>query len=390
MNQTTPHRQAVILPLLSGLAMSLGWGIRGDYGHEAGAMLPGALVALAIVLTAGREDWLARAGTLAMLGAVGWAFGGQMSYGIVIGYTAASTLADVVYGYGSLFLIGALWGGIGAGVLALGLTWKRERLEAFVLPLVILYALWSILNLTTIVARLEARWSFHDTDWVAAAAALLVGGLFYLRPGPKREAARLMLALGGGWWVGFGLLTLLLGLRMTPPRSDNWAGCVGLFLALAIYLWREGNRAALLLVLYGLLAGGLGFAVGDFVQMLGRAGWGPIGQHEALQQLDYWKWMERLFGLIMGCGLGFGVCRLLRGELAPVETQPPARSLRGFALAVLLIVMPWENFVTNVRVWMEREQFRDSLLGVAPLGWILTIAILLTILLGVAIHRHLN
>ena len=114
MNQTTPHRQAVILPLLSGLAMSLGWGIRGDYGHEAGAMLPGALVALAIVLTAGREDWLARAGTLAMLGAVGWAFGGQMSYGIVIGYTAASTLRCRLWLWLTLSDRGSLgrhWGG---------------------------------------------------------------------------------------------------------------------------------------------------------------------------------------------------------------------------------------------------------------------------------------
>ena len=29
--------------VLSALAMSVGWGFRGDYGHEAGAMVPGAL-----------------------------------------------------------------------------------------------------------------------------------------------------------------------------------------------------------------------------------------------------------------------------------------------------------------------------------------------------------
>ncbi|MFN6204103.1 MAG: hypothetical protein ACK496_16725 [Acidobacteriota bacterium] len=382
--------QRSMMPLLAGLAMSLGWGIRGDYGHEAGAMLPGAMLALAIVLTAGRADWLARGGTLAMLGALGWAFGGQMSYGVVIGYTAAPTFADVLYGYASLFTIGALWGGIGAGLLALGLTWKRARLEAFVLPLVTLYALWSLLDLSGLTARLEERWSFHDTDWVAATTALVIAALFSVRPGPRREAGRLILTLAGGWWVGYGLLTLLLGLRMTPPRSDNWAGCAGLFLALVICLWREGNRAALLLVLYGLLAGGLGFAGGDFVQMLGRAGWGPIGRYEALQQLDYWKWMERLFGLVMGAGVGLGVRRLLHGELAPVASEPPARPLRGFALAVLLIVMPWENFVTNVRVWMEREQFRDPLLGLDPPGWILTVAILLTLTIAVAIHRHLD
>jgi hypothetical protein len=378
------------LPVMSGLAMSLGWGIRGDYGHEAGAMLPGALLALAIVLMAGRADWLARASTLAMLGALGWAFGGQMSYGIVIGYTAAGTLPDVAYGFASLFLIGALWGGIGAAILGLGLTWERGRLENFVVPLVTLYLVWKLLDWTTVTERLEARQAFHDTDWVAALAALLVGLAFYIAGTRWREPARLIMLLAGGWWAGYGLLTLLLGLRMTPPRSDNWAGCLGLAVALFLYLWREGNRAAWLLAGYGLLAGGLGFAIGDFVQMLGRAGWGPIGSLAALQQLDYWKWMERLFGLIMGIGGGLGARRLVREGLMPVALEPPGRRLRGFSLAVLLIVMPWENFDTNVRVWLERGQFSESLLGVEPRGWILLIALALTGLLLTAIRRHLD
>jgi len=380
----------MLMPVLAALAMSLGWGIRGDYGHEAGAMLPGALLALAIVITAGRVDWLARAGTLGMLGALGWAFGGQMSYGIVIGYTAAPTFIDVAYGYGALFLIGALWGGIGAGVLALGLTWRQDRLESFVAPLAALGLLWLLLDLTGLTARLEARWSFHDTDWVAATAALAVGAVLSRRAGEWREPARLIIALAGGWWSGYALLTQLLGLRMTPPRSDNWAGCVGLFVALALYLWRDRNRAALLLVLYGLLAGGAGFAVGDFVQMLGRAGWGPIGRYEALRQLDYWKWMERLFGLIMGFGIALGVGRLFREGLAPLGPSPPSRRLRGFALSILLIVMPWKNFVSNVRVWIERGQFGEPLLGIGPRGWMLAIAIGLTLVLVVAISRHLD
>ena len=385
MNQSTRNG-----PILAGLAMSLGWGIRGDYGHEAGAMLPGALVVLAILLTAGRADWLARASTLAMLGAIGWAFGGQMSYGIVIGYTGAATLPDVAYGFAALFLIGALWGGVGAGILATGLTWPRERLESFVHPLSVIGGLWLLLDWTMLTSRLEDRWAFHDTDWVAATSALLVGAAFYLYGRRWRQPGRLIMVLAAGWWLGYGLLTLTFGLRMTPPRSDNWAGCLGLFVALYLYLWREGNRAALLLIAYGLIAGGAGFAIGDFVQMLGRAGWGPIGRYSALQQLDYWKWMEQLFGLIMGLGIAFGVRRLLGEGLAPVESAPPGRQLRGFALAILLIVMPWKNFVTNVRVWIERGQLSEHLLGVGPRGWILLIAVMLTAILVMAICRHLK
>lgn len=52
--------------VLSGLATSVGWGIRGDYGHEAGAMIPGALLSLAVCLASGREDLWRRAAVVGM------------------------------------------------------------------------------------------------------------------------------------------------------------------------------------------------------------------------------------------------------------------------------------------------------------------------------------
>ncbi len=94
--------------------MSLGWGIRGDYGHEAGAMIPGAMLGLSICLASGREDWWRRAALMGACGAIGWAFGGQMSYARITGYTAGSSLLDVFYGYGCLFVIG------GSGVAGRG------------------------------------------------------------------------------------------------------------------------------------------------------------------------------------------------------------------------------------------------------------------------------
>src|SRR5882757_1511262 len=111
-----------LMIILAALAMSIGWGFRGNYGHEAGAMVPGALLGLAISLTSRRPDWQARGVTLAFLGALGWAFGGQMSYAEVIHYTWHTSFKDVFYGYACLFLIGGLWGGMGAGILALALT----------------------------------------------------------------------------------------------------------------------------------------------------------------------------------------------------------------------------------------------------------------------------
>ena len=386
-------RMVKLLPWLAGLAMSVGWGFRGDYGHEAGAMVPGALLALAICLAMGRVDWWRQASVLALLGALGWAFGGQMSYGVVIGYTAHTSFPDVLYGYACLFVIGALWGGIGAGVLALGVTRPRAELESFAGPLVAVYAVLTLLSLSGVSGRLSARWPLYDTDWVAASAALLVAGLYgWLRPS-ARSACGLIVALAAGWWLGFGLLTGLLHLRMTPPRSDNWAGCVGLWLALVVYLVKTQNRAALSVSLYGLLAGGIGFAVGDFLNMAGRAQWGLIGRSETLRALDSWKWMEQFFGFVMGFGVALGFARLKR--VKPIAdraaAQMPVASdgvLRYLALWFLLIAMQWENLHRNVRVWSENGYLAQELFGVAPQHWVWLVAVLLSALLSWAIVRH--
>ncbi len=374
--------------LLPAVAMSVGWGFRGDYGHEAGAMVPGALVALAICLASGREDWWERAPLLALLGAIGWAFGGQMSYGKIIGYTAHSFFPDVAYGYGCLLLIGALWGGIGGGILAQGLTRPRSELERFAWPLIAIYLTWLALGFSNITQALSNKWSFRDTDWVAAASAIVVSAIGMVASVRSREAFRLVLLLAGGWWLGLALLSFGLGLRMTPPRGDSWAGCVGLGSVLMLYLWRRKNRAALMFAAWSALAGGIGFALGDFWNMLGRAQWGPIGAFESLQRLDYWKWMEQFFGLAMGFGVACAAIRLTRRKLAPVANDEPNGPMRWLAPLFLLAVMQWENLFKNVRNWSKSGNIREGIFAVQPQWWFLGVALLLSGIIVAALLRH--
>jgi hypothetical protein len=47
---------------LVGLSLSIGWGIRGQFGHESGAWIPGALAAIAVCLLSQRDDWQRRVG----------------------------------------------------------------------------------------------------------------------------------------------------------------------------------------------------------------------------------------------------------------------------------------------------------------------------------------
>jgi len=374
--------------LLAGLAMSVGWGFRGDYGHEAGAMVPGALLGLAICLASGRQDWWQRGSIMAMCGAVGWAFGGQMSYGRIVGYTASSSLPDVTYGYACLFLIGGLWAGIGSGVLALSVTEPRSYLERFAGPLVTLWLVWLAMDLTGLTAWLAQVWYLHDTDWFAALSALLVACIFAVLVPRDRSACILIVVLAGGWWAGYIILTGLLGLHMTPPRSDNWSGCVGLFAALVLYLLRRRNPAAFIAALWGFLVGGLGFTLGDFVNMLGRAQWGPIGRFGTLQGLDYWKWMEQLFGLIMGIGVGLVFLRAMRQKVRPPVEDQEYRNLNTVALLFLLLVMMWSNLHKNVRNWAKANAIPEQLFGIPATWWFLLIGLVLSAAVLVAIIRH--
>ena len=99
--------------LLVMLSLSIGWGIRGNYGHEAGAMMPGALAAMAAALMSGREDWRRRVLYFAFFGALGWAFGGSISYMHPPSYTETGQLATQVYGFLSTFFEAFLWAGLG-------------------------------------------------------------------------------------------------------------------------------------------------------------------------------------------------------------------------------------------------------------------------------------
>ncbi|MBN1508119.1 MAG: hypothetical protein JW955_14805 [Sedimentisphaerales bacterium] len=374
--------------ILSGLAMSVGWGFRGDYGHEAGAMVPGALLGLAICLSSGRADWWRRAAIMGMGGAIGWAFGGQMSYGKIVGYTAGSSLLDVSYGYACLFLIGGLWAGVGSAILAMSVTQPRSYLEQFARPLVMLGLAWFVLSMTGATDRLVGRWSLNDTDWVGALSAVAVSGVCAVVFARDRSACALIAILAAGWWAGYLVLAGLLGLHMTPPRSDNWAGSVGLFATLLAYLLRRRDRTAVMLAGWGVLIGGIGFALGDFANMLGRAQWGPIGRYEVLHGLDYWKWMEQGFGLIMGLGVGTVFLRNVRADLAAPREDSQGKRLAVVSLLFLLIVMMWLNLSKNISNWANGKHIPPGVLGADSALWFLLIGALLAGVMVVAIVQH--
>src|SRR5437660_8061849 len=115
-----PAWLAVVIP---GVAMSLGWGLRGQFGGPRGAMTPGALVALALVLTARRRIGIRQVWMIAAAGALGFAIGGEETYMQTVALTRHGDTA--LKGFLGILLKGAEWGGLGG--LFIGAALGRKR-----------------------------------------------------------------------------------------------------------------------------------------------------------------------------------------------------------------------------------------------------------------------
>ena len=248
--------------LVPALTMSLGWGLRGYIGGgPLGAMIPGAMVALAIALLLGRNGL--GAGVIAAIGAIGVGFGGQETYGQTVGLAMQpETMFWALLGFA---IKGGAWGLLGGAFLGLGL------------------------------AREGSKPPLRD---VAITVALMVAGT----------------------WVGWKLINqpklIYFSNRVDKPREELWAGLLlGGFVLLGWLAWRGIGRLPLRLALWGAIGGGIGFALGAWFQVIGRA-------HYPGSWIDWWKMMEFTFGALFGAGLGYAAY-LSRGEAPPERQEVP-------------------------------------------------------------------
>jgi len=279
------HDALVIL--IPSLAMGLGWGIRGQFGHETGAMVPGALVGLALAAVASREVGPAEALRIGAVGALACSLGGLMTYGHTIGLVQGETRERTRW-----------WGLLGLGVKG-------------------------------------AVWIGLTGAFIGMAAGDRAYGLV--------EVVALCAGLAGVAWVGVRLLNR----PHDPPngkpavyfsqrfaertRPEFWGGLWLALATLVVYLMLRGDRFAVGLALFGLLGGGVGFPLGECLQSWGvhQAPFGPRAQ----RWMDWWKVMEAFFGLLGGAGLGVGWL-LMEPDLGPVRLHSPTV---GPAIEALLL-----------------------------------------------------
>lgn len=481
---------------LIALSHSMGWGIRGNFGHEAGAMIAGALSALAVAVLSNRDDWRNRAAYFAMFGALGWGFGGSIAYMYPISFTESGQTASTYYGFFSLFLEGALWAGMGAAGTAFAAVMPLDRLKQFFTPLCFVFVamglkLW-------IEAPLEGwlmpgsagaaanTWHRHasplywfDADWFAATMALVgvcafelydrrnierdraidhpamvlpfaavgaglgyilqailrtvgledsvrhalvvkLGDLNYISPktgkgfdpdqlltnwpnfftyyphhvgwwvgllagvavyfvltGRFRKDASLLVYLSLGWLIAFVAMpvlgsTLLMdygGLRLMPPRSDDWAGIVGVFVAALIWSRRHGVAAIANVASLGFLLGGLSFAtvpmIRFFLRYPGHPWRFPQGVPEAFAHYQSANWhsiLEQSHGFGHGLAIAIAMAMLWRRQPYDAREGRVGNDWTvAFAVFFVWCVIGFLNMYKLVETWVGNKAVPPTL-----------------------------
>lgn len=326
--------------LLATLAGGMAWGIRGQYGHETGAMIFGVLVGFVIVLC-----YLPQASSLQAARAIGLltlaiGFGGSMTYGQTIGLTQDQsihgTLADphwnwAAYRWGliGLGIKGALWIGFGGLYLGIGLSGKRYRpLEMFCVG-VALVALFFL-----------GRWVLnmpHDPE--------------------NRQLPYLYFSDHWQWEPP----------ENVKPRREVWGGMLFALVGMLGYVGAiKRDRLAVNLCLWGLI-GGLGFPCGQYFQAAAawnreafKSSWWQIG-------VNQWNMMEVTFGMVAGFSLALG-CWLNRsrisqnGEADEVPLSPMAEGWLIAAYVYVLLV----GWYFDKSIFITVHQY-GILMGVLPM-----------------------
>lgn len=266
----------VVVPAL---AVGMGWGVRGQLGHSTGAMIPGALLGLALsILLNGR----------------------QFSPGLAVGLTA------VGFGFGAAETTrqtaGLLTGANPGHVTNLGLAYPGLALKG---------ALWAMFAGAGLGLALAA-YVYRKRD--AVIGALLLVATFY-----------------PGWWA----INKPKLIYFSVDRPEIWGGLLVGGITLLVWVTIRGQtRIPLQLAGWAALSGGVGYPVAVALA--------AAGMHSAYANYPWMKLAEITFGAFMGAGIGFGTYLIKdrlpqAAEIREAEAAPHSHRWEAIMGAVLAV-----------------------------------------------------
>jgi len=326
-------------PVLFGaLAGGMGWGIRGQYGHETGATMAGLLVCLTLAyLLAPRAHPLGVLRAVAW-GAVGMGIGGSMTYGQTNGLTHDAELVGnwdaLRWGLLGLGIKGAIWIGFGGLLFGMGMSGYRYRpfeILTLMLAMVGLFFMGtSLINSPFEPAERSLPWIYFSDDW-------------YWEPGKE-------------------------GLE---PRPELWGGLLLALLGGIGYVWqRRGDRLARNLALWGMAGGAVGFPLGQSIQAYNA--WNREAVAAALPEflagkINWWNMMETTFGAVMAAALGLGLW-LNRDKIDPKPAERDDRLSPGTELLTVAIHLAMLIMVVFVAIrWVDSLYDLGLIMAIIPL-----------------------
>jgi hypothetical protein len=280
----------------------------------------------------------------------------------VLAYTHSGHSPSVLYGFACLFVLGFLWAAFGGAGTALPACLDRERLTGLFAPMSAVFLAWVAEDLC-VEPWLESHGydlNWFDTDWPGALTALVVAAAWAACRRRIEPGTSLILHMALGWWLGFLVLVVGLGFRMTPPRGDNWSGCLGMYAGLLVYCWRMALRDVALASLITGFLGGIGFASAVMLKLVEvRCG----------LETNWHSIYEQTAGLFNGLALAAAMAVLARRTPRVADDPPIRRWTEVYAVAFVLLAITYLNLRKNPGTWVKDHGMARVMYGLPLATW---------------------
>ena len=265
-------------------------------------------------------------------------------------------------------------------------------------------------------ANLVTNWPgvMFDAGWnLGWILGLIAGIAIYFRVfGAFRDGAGLIARMAAwgyaaflaGPVIGSSLVRDWGGIRMVPPRGDNWAFLVGALIGLILYMKDNDLRPVADVSLLSGFIGGVGFMAAEMAKILALVPGNPVLTQDpaSIARWDHWRhanWhnilAEQGVGLLYGLAVLLPMAMLVRKAPFYMGEARKRRWTEIFCLVFLLNVMLYVNIVKNVADWTQSKAVPASMK--APLagfwempavGWFSLVWVLITLFTVALLVAH--